>query len=503
MDSKKNYVVAVDIGSSEVVIAVGVIAEGGTINIEALVSEPVSGVTAGLVDNSQTVAEALRFAREKAEQEVGVAITDAYVSISGNFVRCARFSDHVFVEDSDNRISQRDLAALRERMRNVKAPDGEVIMDLFPLCYKNDVGAELKNPVGCYSKQLSSTYNFILCDQTAQDRLRRVFMDAGIKIRGIYAGAAIVAESLVTSDEKEEGVAVVDIGSGVTDVAIYRGGVLCYIASIPMGGSAVNQDIKGYDKSIPSRMVENLKRQCGSAVVALTPDDMIKFQNKGRAIKPIPRLNLAAVIEARMTDIVEYVWNEIRDAGYAKKLGTGIVLTGGESNLRNVDELFRRITEQEVRVACAEIGISTESLEHVASPSYALAVSLLLRGAQTGACPVGVLIPKKVEPTTVPTSIPTPTPAPTPTPTPTPAPAEPQIKAEPQPAPAQQRVVNVSTMPTIEESDYFDNGDDIADEEDEPKKKGGWFKRLGSKLTQAISNAFPEPGEDVDGDDEY
>ena len=497
MDSIKKYVVAVDIGSSEVVVAVGEIVEDGAINIKTVVSQPVAGVTAGLVDNSQTVAEALRFARERAEQEVGVAITDAYVSISGHFVRCARFTDHVFVEDGDNRISQRDLAALRERMRNVKAADGEVIMDLFPLCYKNDVGTELKNPVGCYSKQLSSTYNFILCDNTAKERLRRVFMDAGIKICDIFAGASIVAESLVTSDDKEDGVAVVDIGSGVTDVAIYHGGVLCYIASIPMGGSAVNQDIKNYDKSIPPRLVENLKRQCGSADVSQTPNDLIKFQNKGRAIKPIPRLNLAAVIEARMTDIAEYVWQEIRDAGYAKKLGAGIVLTGGESNLKNVANLFARITEQEVRVACAEIGVTTESLERVASPSYALAVSLLLRGAAVGACPVGVLIGRPVEPEPQPV----PTPTPTPEPAPAAAPAEPQIK--PQPQPTQQREVDTPTMPTVEESDSFDDGDDIADVEDEPKKNGGWFKRLGNKLTQAISNAFPEPGEDVDGDDEY
>lgn len=487
MDSRKKYVVAVDIGSSEVVIAVGTIVDGGAINIETVVAQPVVGVTAGLVDNSQTVAEALRAAREKAEQEVGVAITDAYVSISGHFVRCARFTDHVFVEDSDNRISQRDLAALRERMRNVKAADGEVIMDLFPLCYKNDVGTELKNPVGCYSKQLSSTYNFILCDNTAKERLRRVFLDAGIKICDIFAGATIVADSLVTSDDKEEGVAVVDIGSGVTDVAIYHGGVLCYIASIPMGGAAVNQDIKNYDKSIPSRLVESLKRQCGSAVAVQT-DELIKFQNKGRPIKPIPRFNLATIIEARMTDIVEYVWQEIRDAGYAKKLGAGIVLTGGESNLKNVDELFRRVTEQEVRVACAEMGITTESLERVASPAYAMAVSLLLRGAALGACPVGVLINRVAEPQPIAQPVAEPK-----TP-PVAAPAQPQPKVEPQPVVEQS--IPIASDPLPEE-------DDIPYEDEEPKTRGGWFKRLGNKLTQAISNAFPEPGEDVDGDDEY
>lgn len=500
MDSRKNYVVAVDIGSSELVIAVGSMTEGGTINIETVVAEPVTGVSAGMVDNSQTVAEALHRARARAEEEVGVAITDAYVSISGRFVRCARYTDHVFVEDSENRISKHDLVALRERMRNVKAADGEVIMDFFPLCYKSDIGTELKNPVGCYSKQLSSTYNFILCEHVAKDRLRRVFLDAGIKIRDIYAGAAVIADSLVTSDEKEDGVAIVDIGSGVTDVAIYRGGVLCYIASIPMGGSALNTDILGYDKNIPSRMVENLKKQCGSAVVKLTPDDMIQVRNRGRAIKPIPRLNLAAVIEARMTDIAEYVWNEVRDAGYAKKLGAGIVLTGGGSNLKNVAELFNIVTEQEVRVACAEIGISTESLEKAASPSYTLAISMLLRGATAGPCPVGVYIRKTAEPkaeSVEPQRVAEPQPAPQPAQQVV-TPPTPQPEPEPQPKAA----APVVEQSPIKGDDNID-GDDIEDGDEDIKRGGGWFKRLGGKIKRTLTEAFPEPGEDVDGDDEY
>ena len=503
MDSRKNYVVAVDVGSSEVVIAVGSMAEGGTVNIETVVAEPLTGVSAGLVENSQTVAEALRRARVRAEQEVGVAITDAYVTISGRFVRCARYTDHVFVEDNENRISQRDLAALRERMLNVKAGAGEVIMDLFPLCYKSDIGTELQNPVGCYSKQLSSTYNFILCEDTAKDRLRRVFLDVGIKIRSMFAGASVMAKSLVTSDEKEDGVAIVDIGSGVTDLAIYRGGVLCYIASIPMGGSALNNDILGYDNNIPSRMVENLKKQCGSAVVELTPDDMIQVRNRGRAIKPIPRLNLAAVIEARMTDIAEYVWNEIREAGYAKKLGAGIVLTGGGANLKNVGELFHRITEQEVRVACAEIGVATEALEKYASPSYTMALSLLLHGAEVGPCPVGVLIQRPAEPKTEPKAEPVKPVEPA-----QPAkPAQPKVtppqQVTPQPQPQPQPIQQPAEPNTLKGED--DNyGDDITDGDDDVKPgRGGWFRGWGGKIKRAFTEAFPEPGEDVDGDDEY
>ena len=388
---KKSYIVAVDVGSSEVVVAVGSMAEGGVINIECVVAEPTEGVTAGLVDNNQIVASALIRAREAAEQQVGVAITDAYVSISGKFVRCARYTDHVFVEDAENCIAQRDVNALRERMENVKAADGEVIMDFFPINYKSDMGVEMKNPVGSYSKQLSSTYNFILCERSAKDRFRRVFLDAGIKIRGMFASAAVVAESVVNSDEKQEGVAVVDIGSGVTDVAIYYGGVLNYIATIPIGGLAVNNDIRHFNGYIPAKTVENLKKRYGSAVVSLTPDELIQVRKGSRAIKPIPRLNLAAVIEARMTDIAEYVWNEIREAGFAKKLSAGIVLTGGVADLKNVADLFNRVTGQETRVACAEIGVATESLEKVSSPNFTLAVSMLLRGAKIGACPVGVL----------------------------------------------------------------------------------------------------------------
>jgi cell division protein FtsA len=167
---KKNYIVAIDIGNSEVVIAVGSLAEEGVVNIETIVAENCDGMMAGLVDNSQMVTDSLRRAREKAEQQVGIAITDAYVTISGKFVRCARYTDHVFVEDADNCISQRDVNALSERMRNVKSADGEVIMDHFPINYKGTSGSEMKNPVGSYSPQLSSTYNFILCDSMAKDR---------------------------------------------------------------------------------------------------------------------------------------------------------------------------------------------------------------------------------------------------------------------------------------------------------------------------------------------
>lgn len=502
----KSYIVAVDIGSSEVVVAVGSLAEGGVVNVETIVTEHTEGMAAGLVDNSQLVTDALRRALARAEEQAGIAITEAYVSISGKFVRCARYTDYVFVKDAENRISQLDLTALHEeRMSNVKAADGETIMDFFPLCYKSDAGVEMKNPVGCYSKQLSSTYNFILCENMAKDRLRRVFLDAHVKVRGLYAGAAVVADSVVNSEEKEEGVAIVDIGSGVTDVAIYYGGVLCYIASIPMGGSALNTDIRIYDGHIPPRYIENLKRELGSAVVSLTPDEVIQVRSRNRTIKSILRLNLASVIEARMTDIAEYVWSEIREAGYAKKLGAGIVITGGVADLANVANLFQQVTGQDARTACAEIGITSESLEKVSSPNVTLAVSLLLRGAQMGPCPVGVYIPK-VAPKTeeekpvervVPSEPVKPTVV-TPEPPVTPAKSEEQEKKEVatpvQPEPKKR--TDGWNEPSVEDDDVPEDDDDI--------KSSGWgFGRIFRKAKDKLTVIFEAPSEEIDEDERW
>lgn len=493
---KRSYVIAVDVGSSNVVVAVGTVAEGGVLNIETVVSEPTEGVSAGMVDNSKSVGMALRRARERAEKDAGITITDAYVGISGRFVRSARYTDHVFVEDVDNCISQRDVNALMERMRNVKAADGEVIMDLFPISYRGDTGAEMKNPVGCYSKQLSSTYNFILCEHMAKDRLRRVFLDAGIKIKGMFANGAVVADSVVSTDEKEEGVAVVDIGGGVTDVAIYYGGALRHVVSIPIGGSAVNGDIRAY--GIPEKQVEKLKTRYGSAVVALTPDDIIQVRSSSRSLKSILRLNLAAVIEARMTDIAEYVWNEIREAGFAKKLSAGIVLTGGGAALKNADELFHRVTGQDVRVACAEMGVATESLERVASPAFTLAVSILIDGAQVGPCPVGNV--RAEEPERKPVRAVEKT-------------AENPVAAADA---AKAHVAGIGAVagaaagmagaaaaaksdpaeiPADPVSEDYDDDDDIDSNE------GGWFSRLREKARRAFDEAFKNPDESDDGDD--
>ena len=385
---RKNYTVAVDLGSSNVVVAVGEKAAEGQMEVASIVSKPVEGVNAGKIENIELVSRAIREAMSEAEEQLGIRITVAYAGISGDFVRCARHTDHVFVYDPQNGVNQKDVDALFDRMRNVQAPDDETIMERVPQNYVVDDNQEVKNPVGSFGKKLSSTFNFILCLRTPMQRLDMALKRLGIKMLGVTSNAIATAEAVLLPDEKEEGVAVVDIGGGVTDVAVYYRNVVRYIATIPMGAMAINRDIR--TMSVPEKHVESLKQKYGSAVADLAPEDkLIRVNGRtAREAKDILLRNLATVIEARATDIAEFVLQEIRDSGYAGKLAYGIVLTGGSAKLKDVDELFRRVTGMDVRIASAETGVAEESREKVVDPAYATAVGILLKGAEQGACAV-------------------------------------------------------------------------------------------------------------------
>lgn len=385
---RKNYTVAVDLGSSNVVVAVGEKVAEGRMDVACIVSKPVEGVNAGKIENIELVSRAIREAMSEAEEQLGIRITEAYAGISGDFVRCARHTDHVFVYDPQNGVNQKDVDALFDRMRNVQAPDDETIMERVPQNYVVDDNQEVKNPVGSFGKKLSSTFNFILCLRTPMQRLDMALKRLGVKMLGVTSNAIATAEAVLLPDEKEEGVAVVDIGGGVTDVAVYYRNVVRYIATIPMGAMAINRDIR--TMSVPEKHVESLKQKYGSAVAELAPEDkLIRVNGRtAREAKDILLRNLATVIEARATDIAEFVLQEIKDSGYAGKLAYGIVLTGGSARLKDLDELFRRVTGMDVRVASAEAGVAEESKEMVANPAYTTAVGILLKGAEQGACAV-------------------------------------------------------------------------------------------------------------------
>lgn len=484
-----------------VTVAIAEKNEQGMLDIVSIVQKHAKGMRAGQIENIELVGQSIRDVVTKIEEELGIRITEAYAGISGEFVRCARHTDHVFASDPDNGVNHNDVMGLFDRMRNVQAPDGEVIMDRVPQNYIVDDNQEVENPEGSFTRKLSSTFNFILCQKTPMQRLELALKRMKIKILDVLPNALYMGESVLVPDEKEEGVAVVNVGAELTDVTVYYRNVVRYIATIPMGASAINHDIRSM--GVPEKVVERIKIQVGSAVADLAPEDkMIRLSgHSSRETKEFLVRNLAAAIEARATDIVEYVVQEIRDSGYYDKLAYGIVLTGGSSRLKNLDELFRRVTGMEVRVALPEIGFTEQTAQFLDDPSYTTVTGLLLRGAQLGAS--SVLVDRPGEPQEQPAAAAEAAGA-----VPSPVPAEERPQEQPQPAeerPAAETPREPEPQPEAEPragerpeaSPRIDGEEDAeADREPSPKVSG-----LVGRLKQIIG-VFNDKMSSVDDDEE-
>lgn len=235
--------------------------------------------------------------------------------------------------------------------------------------------------MGTFGHTISSTFNFILCENEALKRLGHAFKQSGIMMKRCFPNAVTAAEAVLTADEMEAGVAVVDLGEGMTNVSIFYKGVLRYIASIPIGGSALNTDIRSL--MIQEKSIERVKCEHGVAVAELAaPGEITVDGRTAREKRNILLHNLGVAIQERMTDITIFVHREIRDAGFNNRLPYGVVLTGGGANLREVDELFRRNLDVEVRIGDPSEGVTDEASEIVSRPEYATVIGILKRGVE-------------------------------------------------------------------------------------------------------------------------
>ena len=201
---KERQIVAIDVGSSNVVIAVGAVEDDGRVNIQGIVSEPIEGIDAGRVENIALAGSAVKAAKQRIEQELNIKITEAYAGLSGDFVRCVQVTDYVYVQDdSSNQITERDLEDLDRRMRSVKLPDDrEEILSMEAVRYTID-DKVVDVPVGAYGHKLNATYNFILSDRSMRDRLNQCLMNQGIKVKE-FAPNALISHLAVATDEDIE-----------------------------------------------------------------------------------------------------------------------------------------------------------------------------------------------------------------------------------------------------------------------------------------------------------
>ena len=486
---KGKQIVAIDVGSANVVIAVGAVEEDGRVEIKGIATEPVEGITAGRVDNSETVGRAVRTAKERLEERLGLKITEAYVGLSGDYIRCEQVTDHVYVRDDNgsgcSQISERDIEELDRRMKSVNLPDDrEEIIWKEPLSYKVDEKV-VKEPIGEYGYVLSATYNFVLSDRTMRERLRICLNKVDITIKEFVPNAMISYHGVATVDDMEDGAVIIDLGAGLTDVTVVQSGKVRYFASIPVGVGVINNDIRAY--GIPNSYVETLKVNYGSAVQELAIDDKITFPHarKGTA-KSIRRKNLAKIIEERLIEIAEWVRKEIKEAGCGSRFAPLVLLTGGGAEMQNIEQLFaRELKVEEARSVFPEYGFTESMGEHITTRAYATIASLLLYGAKRGTC---VISERQPQPAPHPQPIPQPIPQPTSQPQPTPQP-RPVVTPRPKP---EEPVVETGTLGPVEPELPSEAEGEIEIEVDGGKTKEGRLNKFMNKITELFTGKDDE-----------
>lgn len=385
MFEKGSYIVSIDLGCSNIVIAAACVDNDGKLDLIDLVSRPSKGMSYSGVTNIDQITALLSETVAEFEQKNGLKIDEAYIGISDKNLNFGCKSCYVFV-GNDGEIRESDVDKLNENMRNVQAPDGCVILDRFPQIYTINSSEQTLDPIGMFGQRLEATFGFVVAGRSSMDRLTKVFERVGIRPKYVFANALASANAVLIDDEKEYGAAAVDIGGGTTDVCIWQGNVVRYAASIPLGADAINRDIK--TMAIPDAQIETLKRRCGYATASAIPEanlnQVIKVPGRSsRDTKTTSFRNLSTVIEARMLQIIEFVAGEIKRSGFADRLNQGIVLTGGGSLLRGVDTLFHERTGYEIKLAFPENMLTDNHRELTDDPEAATAIGLLIMGLKS------------------------------------------------------------------------------------------------------------------------
>lgn len=393
----KNYIIGIDIGSSSVVMAVGTRTEGGEISVLGVEVQPIEDcVKDGDILNYIELGNAIGKAKSALESELGVRLNSAYVGISGRSVYCVRYEDYVEINEKTGYVTENEMRELNARIEMVVPGGGDEIVERIPLRYTIDDSQDMRNPLGAFGRKLSATYLLVLAGKHQIDRIHKALYRAEIRACGLCVNPTLLPELLLTPDEMEEGVAIVDIGSDLTDISVVREGKLWYFSSLPIGASSINNDLHDFLK-ISKKDIDSLKRKFGSAMASGVPDNTtVPVKMAGHAKKQILQRNIAEIAEERLKDIARFVQRELKAAKFSTKIPCGVVLTGGSSYLSNIDQLFARELDMEVRFGAMLNGLDDESQERVLALPQSVVMGLLLYGAKHNACEIVPESPKSV-----------------------------------------------------------------------------------------------------------
>ena len=379
MARKERYLVGLDVGTSKVTAVVAEMIDGVGLEIVGIGVAESRGIKRGVVVNLEFAVESIKKAIDEAERMAGIEIDTVHLALSGPHIKGFNSRGVIAVAGKNREITRDDVKRAIDAAKAVSLPTGREILHVLPQDFVVDEQDGISAPVGMTGTRLEVNVHIVTGSQTSTQNIVACVNRAGVTVSETVVEQLAASDAVLTQDEKELGVALVDIGGGTTDIAIYERGSLWHTAVIGIGGDHFTNDIAvGLRTPLPD--AEKIKRKCGCALSSMVDeeDTMEVASVGGRKPRVMARRILSEILQPRAEEIFHLVWDEIRRAGYEKALNSGIVLTGGGAILDGIPEIAEQIFDLPIRRGCpAGVG---GLADHVNSPTFATGVGLVLYG---------------------------------------------------------------------------------------------------------------------------
>ncbi len=375
--SSDKMIVGLDIGTSKVVAIVGVLNEHGVIEVIGLGSAPSRGLKKGVVVDIESTVHSIQRAIEEAELMAGVQIHSVYVGIAGSHIKS--LNSHGIVAIRDREVSTLDLERVIDAAQAVPIPADQKVLHILPQEYVIDSQDGIKEPMGMSGVRLEAKVHLVTCASNAAMNIERCVQRCGLQVEDIILEQLASSYAVLTEDEKELGVCLVDIGGGTTDIAVFTQGAIRHTAVIPIAGDQVTNDIAMALRT-PTEHANEIKIKYACALAQLArADEIIKVPSVGdRPARQLSRQSLAEVVEPRYDELFSLIQAELRRSGFEDVVAAGIVLTGGSSKMEGAVELAEEIFHMPVRLASPQ-GV-TGMTELIKNPVYSTGIGLLQYG---------------------------------------------------------------------------------------------------------------------------
>ncbi len=371
--------VALDIGTTKVCAIAGHRNEFGKVEIVGVGRVDSQGVSRGVVSNIDKTVAAIAEAIKIAEQNSGKKFKSVHVGVAGQHIKSLHHHGMLTRNDATSEISETDIERLIKDMYKVVLPPGDKILHILPQEFTVDNETDITDPVGMSGIRLEANFHIITGQISASRNIIKCVEKVGLDVKDMTLEPIASSASVLGPEEKEAGVAMVDIGGGTTDITIFKDGIIRHTAVIPFGGNVITKDIRE-GCTVMNDQAEKLKTKFGSALASEIIDNRIITIPgfRGREPKEISEKNLAKIIQARLEEIFDYVLWEIRRSGYERKLIAGIVLTGGGSLLKHINLLAEKHTGFECRIGKPVDHLAHGYADALASPIFATGIGLLI-----------------------------------------------------------------------------------------------------------------------------